>query len=223
MARRLQRNSAMRELCPRRTRSVSLCEALDRVLNTGVVALGEIKLSVADVDLVYLGLQLVVTSIESGRELAPVHAPPQSGPPSIGAFDEKDALVAGDAEQKPSSPGVATARCDVPTPQRAIPAIEELGPAPSAGAMAGAMAGAGSNRDKNGLGKLVLTLLKAIHELLKRQAIRRIAGGSLGPAQIEGLGAALMNQAREIERLRHDFGLNDEDLNLDLGPLGKLL
>jgi hypothetical protein len=196
-----------------------LCEALDRVLNTGVVALGEIKLSVADVDLVYLGLQLVVTSIESGRELAPVHAPPQSGPPSIGASDEKDALVAGDAEQKPSSPGVATARCDVPTPQRAIPAIEELGPAPCAGAMAGA----GSNRDKNGLGKLVLTLLKAIHELLKRQAIRRIAGGSLGPAQIEGLGAALMNQAREIERLRRDFGLEDEELNLDLGPLGKLL
>ena len=85
------------------------------------------------------------------------------------------------------------------------------------------MAGAKSNREKNGLGQLVLTLVKAIHELLKRQALRRIAGGSLGPAQIEGLGAALMNQAREIERLRHDFGLNDEDLNLDLGPLGKLL
>jgi hypothetical protein len=66
-------------------------------------------------------------------------------------------------------------------------------------------------------------LVKAIHELLKRQALRRIAGGSLGPAQIEGLGAALMNQAREIERLRRDFGLEDEELNLDLGPLGKLL
>ena len=209
----------MRELCPRRTRSVSLCEALDRVLNTGVVALGEIKLSVADVDLVYLGLQLVVTSIESGRELSPVHGPPQSGPLSIGAFDEKEALVARDAEQKPSSPGVATARCDAPRPQRAVPAVEELRPAPAAGATAGA----GSNRDKNGLGKLVLTLLKAIHELLKRQAIRRIAGGSLGPAQIEGLGAALMNQAREIERLRRDFGLDDEELNLNLGPLGKLL
>ncbi len=48
---------------------VSLCEALDRVLNRGVVVAGEITVSVADIDLVYLGLQLVVTSIEKGREL----------------------------------------------------------------------------------------------------------------------------------------------------------
>ena len=60
-----------------RTRHVSLCEALDRVLNTGVVALGEVTLSVADIDLIYLGLQLVVTSVESGRELAPGNAGPQ--------------------------------------------------------------------------------------------------------------------------------------------------
>ena len=67
----------MREFCLQRTRHVSLCEALDRVLNTGIVALGEVTLSVADVDLIYLGLQLVVTSVESGRELAPASAGPQ--------------------------------------------------------------------------------------------------------------------------------------------------
>jgi hypothetical protein len=68
----------MRELRPQPIRHVSLCEALDSVLNTGVVALGEVTLSVADVDLIYLGLQLVVTSIESGgpgRNLAPMRAP----------------------------------------------------------------------------------------------------------------------------------------------------
>lgn len=48
---------------------VSLCEALDRVLNKGAVVVGEVTVSVADVDLIYLGLQLVVTSIEKGREL----------------------------------------------------------------------------------------------------------------------------------------------------------
>ena len=74
----------MREFCPQRTRHISLCEALDRVLNTGVVALGEVTLSVADVDLIYLGLQLVVTSIESGRKLAPANAGPQLGPDSRG-------------------------------------------------------------------------------------------------------------------------------------------
>jgi hypothetical protein len=47
---------------------VSICEALDRVLNKGVVLAGEITISVADVDLVYLGLQLVLTSVEAARE-----------------------------------------------------------------------------------------------------------------------------------------------------------
>jgi hypothetical protein len=76
---------------------------------------------------------------------------------------------------------------------------------------------------KNGLGQLVLTLVKLLHELLERQAIRRIDAGSLNDEQIERLGLTLMGQAREIERLREAFGLEEEDLNLDLGPLGKLL
>ncbi len=76
---------------------------------------------------------------------------------------------------------------------------------------------------KNGLGQLVLTLVKLLHELLERQAIRRIDAGSLNDEQIERLGLTLMRQAEEIERLRKEFGLDEEDLNLDLGPLGKLL
>jgi len=76
---------------------------------------------------------------------------------------------------------------------------------------------------KNGLGQLVLTVVKLLHELLERQAIRRMGSGSLTDAQIERLGVTLMRQAQEIERLRKEFGLEDEDLNLDLGPLGKLL
>lgn len=47
---------------------ISLCEALDRVLNKGAVVFGEITLSVADVDLIYLGLQVVLTSIDKARE-----------------------------------------------------------------------------------------------------------------------------------------------------------
>jgi hypothetical protein len=76
---------------------------------------------------------------------------------------------------------------------------------------------------KNGLGQLVLTLVKLLHELLEKQAIRRMEAGSLSEAEIERLGVALMRQSREIERLREAFGLDEEDLNLDLGPLGKLL
>jgi hypothetical protein len=75
---------------------------------------------------------------------------------------------------------------------------------------------------KNGLAQLVLTLVKLLHELLERQGIRRIEGGTLSEAEIERLGLTLMKQAREIERLRQEFGLEEEDLNIDLGPLGKL-
>jgi hypothetical protein len=209
----------MPEFCPQRTRHISLCEALDRVLNTGVVALGEVTLSVADVDLIYLGLQLVVTSIESGRELAPVNAGPQLGSDSRGGprlMPREEELTSHAVERPPSA-------------ALPLPLAGQTGSLPS-GALgekteliANANATADSNRKKNGLGQLVLTLVKVLHELLKRQALRRIEGGALTPAQIERLGVTLMNQAQEIERLRKDFGLPEEDLNLDLGPLGKLL
>ncbi len=76
---------------------------------------------------------------------------------------------------------------------------------------------------KNGLVQLVLTLVKLLHELLERQAIRRIGAGNLNDDEIERLGVTLMRQAEEIEKLREVFGLEEKDLNLDLGPLGKLL
>ena len=79
------------------------------------------------------------------------------------------------------------------------------------------------DKAKNGLGQLVLTIIKLLHELMERQAIRRIDGGSLSAAEIDKLGVTLMQQAQEIERLRHEFNLEEDDLNLDLGPLGKLL
>ena len=51
----------------RSDQTISLCETLDRVLNTGVVVTGEVVISVADVDLIYLGLQLTLTSVETAR------------------------------------------------------------------------------------------------------------------------------------------------------------
>ncbi len=78
------------------------------------------------------------------------------------------------------------------------------------------------DRLKNGLGQLVLTVVKLLHEVLERQALRRIDAGSLTEEQIERLGLTLMGQAEEIDRLRREFGLDEEDLNLDLGPLGKI-
>lgn len=47
---------------------ISLCETLDRVLNTGAVVVGEVVISVANIDLIYLGLQVVLTSVETARQ-----------------------------------------------------------------------------------------------------------------------------------------------------------
>lgn len=79
-----------------------------------------------------------------------------------------------------------------------------------------------AERVQQGLGQLVLTVVKLLHVLLERQAIRRLDGGDLTDEEIEALGLTLMRQAEEIDRLRTVMGLEEEDLNLDLGPLGKL-
>lgn len=79
------------------------------------------------------------------------------------------------------------------------------------------------DRVRNGLVRLVLTVVKLLHELLERQAVRRMQAGSLSQVEIERLGVTLMRQAEEIEALRKEFGLEEADLNMDLGPLGKLL
>ena len=79
------------------------------------------------------------------------------------------------------------------------------------------------DRVRNGLAQLVLTLVKLLHELLERQAIRRMDSGSLTDEEIERLGMTLMRQADELDKLREVFGLKDDDLNFNLGPLGRLL
>lgn len=76
---------------------------------------------------------------------------------------------------------------------------------------------------KKGMGRLVLTLLKLLHQLLEKQAVRRLESGGLTDEQAERLGLTLMRQAEALEELREAFGLTEADLNLDLGPLGRLL
>ncbi|HEX8035567.1 MAG TPA: gas vesicle protein K [Ktedonobacterales bacterium] len=76
---------------------------------------------------------------------------------------------------------------------------------------------------EQGLAKLVLTLIELIRQLLERQALRRIEGGSLSEDQIERLGETFMKLEHKMEELKETFGLSDEDLNLNLGPLGDLM
>ena len=74
-----------------------------------------------------------------------------------------------------------------------------------------------------GLAQLVLTLVELIRQLMERQAIRRVEAGDLDDEQIERLGQALIALEQRMDELKDDFGLEDKDLNLNLGPLGNLL
>ncbi len=76
---------------------------------------------------------------------------------------------------------------------------------------------------EQGLAKLVLTLIEFIRRLLEKQAVRRMEGGDLSPEQIEELGLALMRLEAKLQELKTQFGLESEDLNLDLGPIGRLI
>jgi hypothetical protein len=76
---------------------------------------------------------------------------------------------------------------------------------------------------EQGLAKLVLSLIELLRQLLERQAIRRMEGGSLSDQQVEEMGEALMKLEAKIHELSTHFGLTPADLNLDLGPLGRLL
>jgi len=93
--------SVLRATLASRQRNVSLCETLDRVLNKGAVIAGDIVISIADVDLLYVGLNLTVTSIETVR----AHV------------RQAEAEAAGDASR---APGKAT-RTRVPAPTSDVP------------------------------------------------------------------------------------------------------
>ena len=76
---------------------------------------------------------------------------------------------------------------------------------------------------EQGLAQLVLTLIELLRQLMERQALRRMDDGTLTDAQIEELGLTFMRLAERMDELKETFGLRDEDLNLDLGPLGSLV
>ena len=71
--------------------------------------------------------------------------------------------------------------------------------------------------------KLVLTLVEFIRQLLERQAIRRMEVGTLTDAETEAIGTALMRLEETIRDLCVQFDIPPDQLNLDLGPIGKLV
>ncbi|MHB0970392.1 MAG: gas vesicle protein K [Thermoanaerobaculia bacterium] len=72
---------------------------------------------------------------------------------------------------------------------------------------------------ENGLARLVLAIVELVRRLLEKQALRRMDAGNLTDAEIERLGESLMKLEEKMEELKKHFGLEDDDLNLSLGPI----
>lgn len=181
-------------------RDLSLSEALDRMLHRGVSAQGNLTIGLADVDLIFLDIRLLLGSVDSIWS---------DGAPTQSIIEPKLApapVASPGALPEPLAPRSASPADPIQLPHddRLASAIERK---PE-----------GSGRSTaDGLLRLVLTLVRVLHDVLERQAVRRMEGGRLSDAQIERLGAALFAQAQEITRLQRQFGFSERELSLQFG------
>lgn len=171
--------------------NVTLVDVLDKVLETGAVINGDIMIRVADVDLVYLGLRLILTSISTAEELSGKNFsnPDEEFTPDDIEYIEKLQREIRRAEEN-------------------IPKLIDLG---------------SPKKTEQGLAQLVLTLVELIRKLMEKEAFRRVKRGTLSKAEIQKLGLSLKAVNKKIKEVQAIFGIEDEELNLDLGPLGNLM
>ena len=203
-----------------KSRNIGLVEALDRVLDKGVVVDGDVYLCVAGIELVYLKLKLLLAST------ATIEKHSSSWRREAGSFDTSE-------KNEPSALDY-----QVPPPLSSAPALPPT--SPSASNLKARLLGdferppllnkppsgkvnIDPKKVEQGLAKLVLTLVELLRNLMEKQALRRIELGTLREDEVEALGEAFLMLANKMKELKNVFGLEDKDLNLDLGPLGELI
>jgi len=174
-----------------RNENVTLVDALDKVIEKGVVINGDIVIRVADVDLVFLGLRLILTSISKAEEV--------SGK-SFGSPDKE--LTPEDRDY------IENLQKEIRRAEENIPKLIDLG---------------NPKKTEQGLAKLILTLVELIRRLMEKEAFRRVKRSTLSSTEIQKLGLSLKAVKKKIKEVQTIFGIEDEELNLDLGPLGNLM
>jgi len=210
------------------TSELSLLDLADRLLSRGVVVAGEATISVAGIDLIYLGLNVVLASVETLREADERRRSGReevlgtSGVEGTGT----DQGWHGDPGSIPPLPsGHVGDLSSLPpaTPASAFPFISSpLAPSASP-PPASAVIDIDPDHPEDGLARLVLTVVELIRQLLERQAIRRMEGGGLSETEVERLGLALLRLQEKLYEMAAAYGLQPDDLNINLGPLGNLL
>ena len=197
-----------------RADQLSLADALDRILHRGVSLQGNLTIGLADVDLLFLDLRLLLGSVDAiwpdgPPPVLPVRPRTISLPSLSSAASEAPPLAPFDpqpiiADRSPAPFETGTSTVTTQPADRSPPVDAGRGPSERGSSTA------------QGLIRLVLTLVKLLHDVLERQAVRRMEAGRLTEQQIDSLGAALSAQANEIMKLQRQFGFSEKDLSLAL-------
>ncbi len=189
--------------------ALDLADLLSTVLDKGVVVHGDVTIAVADVDLIRLNLGLLLAAVAStdrrgpasatrsmAASLGPILVPQSAAPRRM----QKDGGPLGEPPSE-TAPEVSLNSVAQGLPERI---------------------NADADGVESGLARLVLTLIEVLRKVLEHQAVRRMEGGRLSEEEVERLGLALSRLDSRMQDLKRVFGLSDEDLQIDLGPLGRL-
>jgi hypothetical protein len=173
-------------------KNVALIDLVDRLLEKGAVVQGDVSIRLADVDLVYVGLRLMVTSISKAASL--------QGEPNHQQLEE--ALTPEDVVY------LNKLETEIKKAEDAIPRVID---------------GSDAEQIEQGITRLVLTVTELLRRIMEREAVRQVKMNHLSTRETQKLGMALKALSKKMEALRTVFGLEEDDLNLDLGPLGNLM
>jgi hypothetical protein len=189
---------------------VELSEVLNHILDKGVVLKGEVMLAVADIDLIKLDLGLLLSAVETAMRAPRVGGARTLGLASPGLESRRPQASSGSTME---SQVVDSLDAPLDAPVTPLENVAENLPQ---------RLNTDPDKVENGLAKLVLTLIEVLRKVLEHQAVRRMEGGHLSDAEIEKLGVALLRLNDRMQDMKGIFGLSDDDLQIDLGPLGKL-
>jgi hypothetical protein len=186
-------NKNMQALSKRqKEQNVALIDVVDRLLEKGAVVQGDVAIRLADIDLVYIGLRLMVTSVSKAASL-------QGNAPSN---QLQEALTPEDVEY------LNRLEEEIKRAEAAIPRVIE---------------GSDAEKIEQGITRLVLTVTELLRRIMEREALRQVKMNRLSSRETQKLGMALKALSKKMEELRTTFGLEEKDLNLELGPLGNLM
>lgn len=214
---------------------LELADLLNTALDKGVVAHGDVTIAVADIDLVRLNLALLLSAVETAESRAGRQRESHHGAPSVAAGTTPVGGLAAHGQPPPPTRSLAGAlgpALPEPAPPRSSVPRQAAGTgggvAEAGASLAEVAPGLPARIDaaapgvESGLARLVLTLIEVLRKVLEHQAVRRMEGGRLTDEEVERLGLALASLYDRMQDLKRVFGLSDTDLEIDLGPLGRL-